>query len=189
MVMPKGPLSTLDDYQRPVQWLLTSTVCSSWNGNTVKHMVTIGPFEADEIHSEIRKSSAGVTMHLYAPRQNRSYSPLDKFELYSVPSTNTDALDIPTTLKVPINSFAGQLYISSYQDYLEICNVLGLSSAKAPEDMKVAADGFMVGKDPSVLMSQIRRDGQEIDKTRLGKIFDGKLLGADDFQDVDDELV
>lgn len=60
----------------------------------------------------------------------------------------------------------------------------------------MAVDGFIVAPDRAmfirsplkflkVLMSQIRKDGQEIDKTHIGKLLDGKLLTIDDFKDVD----
>ncbi|KAL4884182.1 hypothetical protein BJY04DRAFT_225986 [Aspergillus karnatakaensis] len=192
--MPKGPSSTLDDYQRPVQWILTSVVKSKWN---VHHMVIISPFEANELHSKVQKSKAPVALHSYAPRQNRSYSPLDKLDLYTVSCTEQAFLIIPTFLRVQLNIFAGQLYISSFQEYLEICDALGLSSSTAPEGVTVAADGFILQENAPFtqsplrflrsLMSQIRRDGQEIDKTHFGKILDGKLLGQDDFQSLDSE--
>ena len=34
-----------------------------------------------------------------------------------------------------------------------------------------------------ILISQIRKDGQEIGKTHLGKVLDGKLLCPSDFED------
>ncbi|KAL5332674.1 hypothetical protein BJX70DRAFT_404369 [Aspergillus crustosus] len=196
--VPKASSSTLDDYQRPVQWILTSTVKTASNKHTVKDMVIISPFEANELQSDIRKPSAAVTLHIYAPRQNRSYSPLDRLELYSIPLRENITLTIPTSLRIELNLFAGQLYISSYQEYLEICEFLGLASAMTSEGVTVAADGFIIRPDApftqsplkffKIIMSQIRRDGQEIDKTHFGKILDGKLLSAEDFQDIGDNL-
>ncbi|PYH67046.1 uncharacterized protein BO88DRAFT_296244, partial [Aspergillus vadensis CBS 113365] len=100
----------------------------------------------------------------------------------------------PESLRIQLNLFAGQLYISSYNEYREIRRFLGVASTAAPEGLAVAADGFIVEnqqagaqftkKPPRVLkvfMSQIRKDGQEIDKTRLGNILDGKLLLMADF--------
>jgi hypothetical protein len=60
----------------------------------------------------------------------------------------------------------------------------------------IAADGFIVvGRQGSkttfhqsplkflrVPMSQIRKDGQEVDKTDLGKVLGGKLLHPSDFR-------
>jgi hypothetical protein len=191
--MRKGQ-DTLDNYQRPVQWVLTSPGQFPPNPNIVKYMIIISPYEANELHSEVRRSKA-VTMHLYAPRQNRSFSSLDKLTLYSG-SMSSAAVDIPTTLRIQLNLFAGQLYISSYQEYREICDFLGVASVTTPEGLTVAADGFIVNnhrtktkftqsplKFLKLFMSHIRKDGHEIDKTHLGKILDGKLLCMSDFQD------
>lgn len=193
--VPKGRSSVLDDYQRPVQWILTSFSRVLRQETTVKDMVIISPSEANELRSQVSKSTA-VMMHLYAPRQNETYSPLDNLMLYTAPPTNTSCLKIPLQLKIQLNLFAGQLYISSFEEYQEICKFLGVAYYTAPESLTIAADGFILAaedgkfeakfsKSPlkflKVLMSQIRKDGQEIDKTHLGRLLDGKLLGEDDF--------
>ncbi|KAL4804843.1 hypothetical protein BDV18DRAFT_161935 [Aspergillus unguis] len=192
---PSGKSSVLDDYQRPVQWILTS---SAYYGRkeTVKDMVIISPFEANELRSEVLKSEA-VMMHLYAPRQNRTFSPIDNLNLYTIPR-NKATLGIPILLRIQLNLFAGQLYISSFQEYREICDFLGVAYYAAPGGVTIAADGFILSsengnvgqkfsKSPlmflKTLMSTIRKDGQEIDKTHLGRLLDGKVLTEEDFQD------
>ncbi|KAI9370544.1 hypothetical protein BJX61DRAFT_544525 [Aspergillus egyptiacus] len=189
--MPRAS-SISDDYQRPVQWILTSSVHSPPNWKSVKHMIIISPFEANELRPEILRSKA-VMMHLYAPRQNGSFSSLDRLDLYSVPASSA-VIEVPTALRIQLNLFAGQLYIESFDEYREICAFLGVASVPTPEGVTVAADGFIVGntnftKSPlkflRLLMSQIRKDGQEIDKTHLGRLLDGKLLSMTDFEDGD----
>ncbi|KAF9894652.1 hypothetical protein FE257_006540 [Aspergillus nanangensis] len=179
--------SDLDSYQRAVEWVLTSRNHIGTSRKFMKHMIVISPYEANELCPQIAKSRA-VMMHLYAPRQNRTFSPLDKLNLYAVPASSTD-IHIPESLVIQLNLFAGQLYISSYNEYLKICDFLGVASVPTPEGLTVAADGFIVAsiqqaetkfaRSPlkffKVLMSKIRKDGQEIDKTHLGKILDGKL--------------
>ncbi|KAL4749322.1 hypothetical protein BDW72DRAFT_214126 [Aspergillus terricola var. indicus] len=192
--VPRSPSSTMDDYQRPVQWVLTGIAHSSSGRTqkTVKHMVVISPYEANELHSEIMKSKE-VMVHLYAPRQNRNFSALDKLDLYTVPQTDTVVLNIPTALKIQLNLFAGQSYISSIDEYHEICNFLGIAYYAAPEGLTVSPDGFIMTPDKAkftksplkflkVLMSQIRKDGHEIDKTHIGRMLDGKLLTVGDFE-------
>lgn len=156
-------------------------------------MMVISPYEADHLLPEIRHSKF-VTLHLYAPRQNQGFSPLDKLRLYNVPR-GPDTIDIPETLRIQLNLFAGQLYLGSYSEYQRLCDFLGVASVKTPDDQVVAADGFIVqGNQASstafhqsplkflkVLMSQIRKDCQEIDKTHLGHIVDGRLLCPSDF--------
>ncbi|KAJ9257552.1 hypothetical protein DTO195F2_5534 [Paecilomyces variotii] len=195
--VPKLPSSTMDGYQRPVQWVITGTAHSfaGRNRKVVKHMIVISPYEANELLSAILKSKK-ITMHMYAPRQNRIFSALDNLGLYPIPRADSVVFDIPTTLRIQLNLFAGQLYISSFDEYREICEFLGVAYYAAPEGLTVAADGFIVAPDRAiftksplkflkVLMSQIRKDGQEIDKTHIGKLLDGKLLTMDDFEDGD----
>ncbi|KAL4928308.1 uncharacterized protein BDV17DRAFT_291798 [Aspergillus undulatus] len=190
---PKGPSSLLDDYQRPVQWVLTRTESDK---NTVKCMIIISPWEANKLHGAVLQHKA-TTMHLYAPRQNRSYAPLDALNLFTIPS-RPEPLAIPIELRIQLNLFAGQLYISSMTEYREICEFLEVASTSTTEGMVVAAGGFIIEapegyslpsgfnnsplKILKVLMAQIRKDGQEIDKSHLGKILDGKLLCEDDFE-------
>ncbi|OJJ65727.1 hypothetical protein ASPBRDRAFT_79658 [Aspergillus brasiliensis CBS 101740] len=192
--LPK--LSARDSYQRAVEWVLMSTGHPSEDGRPVGHMVIISPYEANKLHADIRGSSA-VTLHLYAPRQNQSSYPIDRLDLYTIPKNlSTRPLRVPESLRIQLNLFAGQLYISSYNEYCEICRFLGVAFTAAPGGLAVAADGFIVENQQAgakftqsplrflkVFMSQIRKDGQEIDKTHLGKILDGKLLLMADFQD------
>jgi hypothetical protein len=133
-------------------------------------------------------------MHVYGPRQNQGYSSLDTLVLYNVPASSV-VTEIPGFLKIQLNLFAGQLYFNSYKEYCEVCDFLGVASIKTPEGLNVAADGFIVGgtqrskttfrqsplKFLKVLMSQVRKECQEIDKTHMGKVLDGKLLCPCDF--------
>ncbi|KAL3474851.1 hypothetical protein BJX99DRAFT_271463 [Aspergillus californicus] len=195
-------VSMFDAYQRPVQWVLTSNIRSPPNRKTVKSMIIISPYEANALHPEILLSRV-VTMHMYAPRQNRSFLSLDKLVLYNVPPGSA-ATDIPTTLRIQLNLFAGQLYIASFDEYRETCKFLGVASTTTPAGMTVAADGFIMASNQQskttsftqsplkflqLLMSQIRKDGQAIDKTHLGKLVDGKLLCMNDFEHFDDMSV
>lgn len=184
--------SRMDDYQRPVEWLLTS---HDPNSLVVKHMLIISPFEANKLHSEVQMSEV-VMMHIYAPRQNRTLLSLDDLNLYSVSKTVT-AFHIPTVLKIQLNLFAGQLYMSSYDEYRQLCDFLGVLSSATPDGYVVGADGFIMAMNkPSttkftksplkclrILISQMRKDGQEIGKTHVGKILDGNLLFPIDFED------
>jgi hypothetical protein len=191
VLRPKGR-SYMDDYQRPVEWLLISHDPIS---SVVKQMLIISPFEANKLHCEVRRSEV-VTMHIYAPRQNRSLRSLDELNLYPVSKT-VAAFHIPTVLKIQLNLFAGQLYLSSYDEYRQLCDFLGVLSTKTPSGYVVAADGFVIATNKTstttftksplkclrTLISQMRKDGQEVGKTHVGKILDGKLLHPSDFED------
>jgi hypothetical protein len=105
-------------------------------------------------------------MHLYAPRRNQGFSPVEKLNLYDIPTSSRD-MEIPTAVMVQLNLFAGQLYISSYEEYQEICDPLGMAPVTTKDGLVVAADGFITAgnKQPlkffKLLISQIRNDGEE----------------------------
>ncbi|KAK1139791.1 hypothetical protein N8T08_011188 [Aspergillus melleus] len=188
--------SVSDHYLRPVQWVLTSSIDGPSNKEVAKHVIIISPFEANELFSDIQTSRA-VVLHLYSPRQNRTFPALDKLDLYNTPVTN---VELPMSCKIQLNLFAGQLYISSYDEYVAICAFLGVAAAGVPEGQAIAADGFIVASEGlsgttftqsplkflGILMSQFRKEGQKIDKTHVGKILDGKAISMDEFQVEDD---
>ncbi|KAH1338971.1 hypothetical protein KXX67_009426 [Aspergillus fumigatus] len=197
----EGSSSLSDAYQRPVQWVLTHSIYDSTSGKrNASHVIIISPYEAMHLLPEVRRST-GATIHLYAPRQHLSFVPLDRLDLYNIPS-RADPIDIPDDLKIQLNLFAGQLYIASYDEYLRLCDTLGVASAATPDNLSVAADGFILrgnvtGKSTfsqsplkflQVLLSQIRKDGQDISKTHIGKLLDGRLLEARDFDSAIEEL-
>ncbi|KAE8440778.1 hypothetical protein EG329_006578 [Mollisiaceae sp. DMI_Dod_QoI] len=188
-----------DSYQWPVQWILTSTEVAS--SNAVKHMLIISSFEAQEI-SSIIKVSKTTTLHLYAPRPNLGFRPLDHLDLFTYPSRH-ESLAIPRNLTVLLNLFAGQLYLDSFEEYIEVCELLGLAWEKSEEGSVVAADGFIL-KDKKtgaptstfkdspvkflkVFLTKIRRNCETIDKTHMGKLLDGTLLTRADFEELEND--
>jgi hypothetical protein len=187
-----------DAYQRPVQWVLTS---ASGSNNSVKHMMIISPYEAHELLPNVKKSKT-ATLHLYSPRQNLGFRSLDALDLYSVPARpNTPTL--PRHLVVQLNLFAGQLYLGSFKEYVEVCTFLGLAWGTAGDDCVVAADGFIVWnrkglrssgstfsdspvKFLKVLMTKIRRNCEGVDKTHMGRMLDGRVLQPSDVEKLED---
>lgn len=188
-VMASGKRYVSDAYQRPVQWILTSTGVG--HSSTVKYMAIISPFEAQELLPLIKKYKR-VTLHIYAPRCNLEFHSLDALDLFTEGKT-FDPSSIPRHLVVQLNLFAGQLYLSSFKEYTQVCDILGLAWRAAEEGVLVRADGFIVSapekmrfKDSpvkflKVLMTKIRRNCEGIEKTHLGKILDGGLLEEADF--------
>ena len=67
-----------------------------------------------------------VTLHLYAPRQNREFKCLDRLDLFTE-GKSFDRIHLPAILVLQLNLFAGQLYLSSFKEYTEVCEFLGLS--------------------------------------------------------------
>ncbi|RAQ74287.1 hypothetical protein COH20_008805 [Aspergillus flavus] len=114
-----------DFFQRPVQWVLTSRHGSNSIDHkpTVNRMVIISPYEAQELYPSI-KDSKHVTLHLCVPRSNLGLKPLDKLDLYNVSGEVTSALRIPRSFIIELNLFVGKLYLSSYEEYVEVCDFL-----------------------------------------------------------------
>ena len=186
-----------DGFQRSVQWFLTSRIQGT---NIVDYLVVISPWEANKLHDGMRHSP-GATLHLYKPRSNSGYAPLDRFDFYTV-SAHAVAPTVPRALAVQLDLFAGQLYISSYEDYLRICSFLGLSAMALTKGMskdgwRLSADAFILSDDYGCaggtsglmqspvnffkLLISIRRNGDGIAKTHMGSLLEGKLFQPSDF--------
>jgi hypothetical protein len=177
-----------DSYQRPVQFVLS---VPQGRGERFRKLVIISPFEANELFGTI-KEKRRVTLHLFSPRMNAAYASLDKLELFNVGHAfNADEISRSATQQ--LNLFAGSLYLRSIKEYGEICDALGLARCSLREDRQVLADGFI---DPPIgqwglqsspipflrsLLMKIRREGEGIQKTHLGKILNGVRLGMVDF--------
>lgn len=193
--IPSGSAFIADAFQRPVRWVLMSRNRVACDGRPLEHMMIISPFEANNLMPAIRKSTS-VSLHIYAPRQSRGFPSLDRLTLYTVPA-DVDGRKIPDMFRILLNLFSGQLYLESYAEYKDLCEFLGVASVKTPPGFVVAADGFIkqgiqgtkknFSQSPlkflEVLMSQIRKDCQDIGRTHIGKIVSGQLLLPLDFQE------
>ncbi|KAI1363994.1 hypothetical protein F5Y08DRAFT_353840 [Xylaria arbuscula] len=194
VVKPTTSIDTLDRYQRAIQWILTA---SEDPRGDVRQMMIISPYEANELLSDIQKSTH-VALHLYAAQPNLGYRPLDKLDLYTIPEANKDRA-IPRRFITALNLFAGQLYVSSFDEYVDICEFLGLAWEPAKDGEVIGADGFIYsdhagrvgGKSGlsaspveffKVFLTKVRRDCETIEKTHLGRILDNQLLSPNEFE-------
>lgn len=178
-----------DFFQRAVNWILTST----------KHpgkLFILSAYEAQHLLPGI-KTSPYVTLHLYAPRTSMSQRPLDDLALYTVPQREVTSLP-PKTCSL-LNLFAGQLYMQSYEEYTATCDLLGLAW-ETEYDAEIEADGFIpqglnagtlvnttqFTRSPTkfleVFLTSVRRNNESIEKTHLGKLLSGDVLGQDEFE-------
>lgn len=73
-------------------------------------------------------------LHTYKPRTHQDQTALDNLALYTVPASIPRAA-ISKELTAELSLFAGQLYMSSYADYLDICQFLGISSCRPTREM------------------------------------------------------
>lgn len=178
-----------DCFQRSVQWILTP--------KDVSFLIIVSPYEAEAMLSSI-ETSANASMHLYSPRTCYELPALDHLSLYTIPQGNSQP--IPKKMIIQLNLFAGQLYLSSFQDYSNVCDALGLAWGPTTGSVILGPDGFIppgldddhaknvsgLTKSPvkffKIMTARIRQDCETIDKTHMGRILDGILLRSEDFE-------
>jgi hypothetical protein len=166
---------------------------------TIKNLVILSPHEANKLQHHVRRCKK-VTLHLFSPRINSSHAPLDALNLWAIGHDFTPGA-VPRSLVAQLNLFAGSLYLNSYVEYTELCDFLGLLHSDVKQGKQVAADGFItppggvwkLKQSPvpllRTLLMGIRKEGEGLEKTHLGKILSGiKLEKADFKDDVDVEM-
>lgn len=176
-----------DSFQRCVQWVLTSNIRT----DARFLLLLISPYEAQQLLPSIEQSKH-TTLRLYSARISLELQPLDHLALYTVPCRKSSP-GIPEEVIVQLNLFAGQLYLSSWEEYKRVCNALGLAWEPVDDAIVLGPDGFIPAhlnksgftKSPTkfvkVLMSRIRQDCETIERTHLGRILDGVLFCRADF--------
>ncbi|KAI9655268.1 MAG: hypothetical protein M1829_000681 [Trizodia sp. TS-e1964] len=174
----RGSQLCSDQYQRPIQWILTGR---EEGCIFAKIVLIVSPHEAQELMS-IMKDSKLVHLHVYSALINPSFPPLDDLRLYTVPSL-PENWQLPRHLRLQLNLFTGQLYFTSFRDYAETCEMLGLAY-KADDSESSSAQGSgsrSMLQFLKVLLTRVRRDCSSIDRTHWGKIIGGELLTESDF--------
>jgi hypothetical protein len=179
-----------DSYQRPVQFILTTA--SLDRADATRQAIIISPFEANSLLPTIQRTKR-VTLHLFAPRSNGSFAALDDLMLYNV-GRDFAPKSVSRSLTTQLNLFAGSLYLRSLTEYNELCDFLGLlRTSRVEPGQQVYADGFIeppAGKwglkqSPvpflRALLMKIRREGDGVEKTHLGKLLSGGRLEEADF--------
>ncbi|KAI1437155.1 hypothetical protein GGR50DRAFT_115572 [Xylaria sp. CBS 124048] len=179
-----------DSYQRHVQWILSSRAEDS---NLAEVLMVISPFEAEKLMSRLQSAGSGrVTLHVYKPRSHATHNAFDNLDFFTIPARQ-QRLVVPRDLQVRLNLFAGQLYFETYDDYLGACEFLGLATDVPKQGEEVAADGYILrdrngvskfDRSPvnffQILVSKIRRNGQNISKTNVGDMLAGKFVQRSD---------
>lgn len=179
-----------DAYQRPVQWIVS--VVDPTDPNVLKHLIVLSPHEANHLLPTIFNHKK-VTLHLFAPRFNASFAPLDKLQLFNI-GRAFDKVRIPQSLTVQLNLFAGSLYLRSFAEYEAVCDFLGLLRGTIGPNQQVFADGFI---DPPsggwglktspvqflrALLMKVRKEGEGVEKTHMGRLLGGVRLEECDFE-------
>ncbi|KAH7882701.1 hypothetical protein F5I97DRAFT_1984211, partial [Phlebopus sp. FC_14] len=184
--------SEVDDYLRPVNWVLSTRV--GWK----QTLVILSPHEVNELLPKIR-SSKHVHLHIYTPRTTEAMKPCDDLNFYNIPAVPANwSADLALT--EPLNVFAGQLYLGSYDLYIQLCRFLCIYAKDLGEegDFVINNDGFIVPeqrplrarRDDSFMhtpmpalkaLISLRRKGMRFGPTHMGRILNGRLLREEDF--------
>ncbi|KAJ8068302.1 hypothetical protein OCU04_003865 [Sclerotinia nivalis] len=183
-----------DFFLRPVHWIVTfkqkhETCC-----------VVFSPFEVQELRPFIEKYKK-VTLSIYSPRLSLSLRSFESLDVHTVPPLPSSWTIPPSVMQ--LNLFAGQLYLRSYDEYIRLCQFLGLCHYPPQDDVEIACDNFVpvssrAAFDPVMeevcpfvespvgflqKVFALRRKGQSFEDTHMGKILNGELLMRKDFVD------
>ncbi|KAK2062057.1 hypothetical protein LY76DRAFT_670597 [Colletotrichum caudatum] len=162
-----------------VQWILTRRSLN----NVVDTAIIVSPFEAQELIPDIKRSNF-ISLHLYSPRPDMGFRPLDDLSLYTIPHRRVFSPTPALSLRTELNLFSGQLYLKSMEEYRSIQKSLRLSPEPSSSDEAISrtpdsgTEAWM--QFMKVLMTQIRRNCESIDKTHMGRILDHRVLGPSD---------
>jgi hypothetical protein len=191
----------LSEYMRPENWILQGLD---------EVYVVLSPFEINQFLPLIRRSNK-VQLHIYAPRVTQSMRSFSNLKFYSIPShSNLQQAVIPFSacMQLQLDLFAGQLYLSNYQEYNLLCTMLGLyypplDLLDEQSEIKVGSDGFVdpehrarlvkfnpeyaecrFESSPIPMLKELvglRRKGMKYVLTHVGKILHGRVLTQNDF--------
>ncbi|KAM3521004.1 hypothetical protein NHJ13051_006526 [Beauveria bassiana] len=192
-----------DAYQHHVAYVLHIKPVLARHGD-LPVVVIITQSDLENHWSAIEKSKM-IDLHLYnakvtpeAARRVGHIYPLNIACSYTHPTTTRIALDL----------FAGQLYFGSYQEYIEVSSFLGLAYFDETKDIEFDMNGFIPSHERHKIpawhrhanqywdtfdvspvpflkrfLGVVRSHGAGIEHTHMGRILDGERLGSKEFPD------
>ncbi|KAJ4244210.1 hypothetical protein NW762_014592 [Fusarium torreyae] len=185
-----GHVEFSDSFQKPVRWILSVQ-------RNPSILVIVSPYEVQQLLPAIEQSKH-VAQHLYSPRTNLGYKSLDNLDLYIMSGIRL-LRQVPRHTIVLLCQFSGQLYLSSFEDYVQLCESLGLAWKPGNNEVMIGPDGFIlpgpakgnIGSGPNfskspvpflkALVANVRQNSGDIGKTHMGRILDETRLLESDF--------
>jgi hypothetical protein len=184
------------DFLKPVNWILSVRPAA---GRSSVILIALSPNEVNTYLHDIENSSF-VTLHMYSPRVTGTMpNSFDDLSFFNIPHTE-ERLQIDNLVLSQLHLFSGQLYLTSYDAYVKLCNFLGLVTRGVPQGVVVQSDGFvppryrrffpeMVGVCPFEIspvpflleLVSLRRKGNNFRQTHVGRLLSGRLLFEQDF--------
>jgi hypothetical protein len=186
-----GENNRTDDFLRPVNWIVSSTVDPGI-------LLILSPFEVNKLLPQFRQSPQ-VRLHMYSPRvtlAEPSYESLDFYPILPLPY----AWKPDNILVDQLNIFSGQLYFRNYEAFKRVCGFLGLYTGELSmaTEAVIHSGRFVRRADRQTLaMNQespfdkspipllraligLRRKGQSTMATHMGHVLHGTLLNEQD---------
>ncbi|KAG9762013.1 hypothetical protein KCU73_g2114, partial [Aureobasidium melanogenum] len=191
-----GKKCAIDDYLRPVNWVLSSSEHDK--------LLIISQHEADELMVGIRKSTK-VRLHTFAPRLNKAMISFNDMDFYTIGTTSGGSSRSDAVVR-NLNLFAGSLYLETATIYDSLRCFLGLvSQSRRAGDFVVNSDGYVdlkireaaswpgtcpfIGSPLPFLkeVCSLRRGGKAFAQTHMGHLFEGRALRQDAFDGCNEE--
>ncbi|PVF94400.1 hypothetical protein CPB86DRAFT_713347, partial [Serendipita vermifera] len=192
----------MGNYIRPVEWLVIP------KGSHPTYVVVFSPFEVNELFDEI-KASSEVCLYVFAARTTLSMRPLDMLDSFTLPSHPGGPI-LPPNCIHQINIFSGSIFVRDYKTYKDLCRFLRLhfdrieSEESHPGSIKDVIDSTFFVFDPPTRVRldmrgdgleespvpflrkllTIRRHGQGLGPSHMGKLIRGIKLKEEDFDDL-----
>ncbi|KAL3446142.1 hypothetical protein BJX65DRAFT_296583 [Aspergillus insuetus] len=173
-----GHVNFSDPFQKPVQWILSVQKNPSI-------LIIVSPYEVQQLLTAIEQSEH-IILHLYSPRINVGYKSLDSLDLYNISGIRLHR-KVPRHIISLLCQFSGQLYLSSFEDYVQLCDSLGLAWKPGNNQVMIGPDGFILpglaegDMFLKVLVANVRQNSRDIRKTHIGTILDGMRLLESNF--------
>ncbi|KAM3510728.1 hypothetical protein MY11210_005654 [Beauveria gryllotalpidicola] len=192
-----------DAYQHHVAYVLHIKPLVARHGDPAA-VVIITQYDLENHWSAIEKSKM-VDLHLY----NAKVTPATARRVGHIyPLNLACSFKHPTTTRIALDLFAGQLYFGSYHEYIEVSSFLGLAYFDDTNGIEVDPDGFIPSHERHKIpawhrhanqywdtfdvspvpflkkfLGTVRSHGAGIEHTHMGRILDGERLGSNDFPD------
>lgn len=186
----------IDTFLRPVNWVVTSE-----GKNGLSFCVIFSPFEVQELRSAIQHNKK-VVLSIYSPRLSLSSRSFESLDVHKIP-TGSKLPSIHPRIIMLLNLFAGQLYLRSHDEYIRLCQFLGLCYYPPQNNVEIGWDNFVplssrasfdpimkevcpFEESPVDFLQKIfalRRKGQDLANTHMGRILNGELLSRKDFDE------
>ncbi|KAF2803122.1 uncharacterized protein BDZ99DRAFT_453896, partial [Mytilinidion resinicola] len=111
-----------DQHFRPVQWVVSRAIDGKSGDDYVNQLILISSWEANNFLGLLRETNK-VVFHLYAPRTNLSHRSLSDLTLFTIPAL-PQGWTVPRSLVLFLNLFAGQLFLDSHAEYIQLYDFL-----------------------------------------------------------------